>query len=96
MKTGILIIIAWFAACVGGSLVAEQMKNDIPQNTPEDIPYVPDVPPRLEPFNWPQPKIRWIGFPVFNTADKYEPSDFYPEGIEFGLRSDGVVVWRKK
>lgn len=50
--------------------------------------------------------VEWLGYPVF--ARKYSgidpgfyagnpPTDIrYEDSLEIGLRSDGIVVWRKK
>jgi hypothetical protein len=40
--------------------------------------------------------IDWIGHPMVSDNDPYTPSEGWIPGIEIGLRSDGVVVWRKK
>lgn len=63
-------------------------------------PKLPDMPPAQD------PAIEWIGWPV--TTEPYSGIDpgFYQAGappvmsthtdVEIGLRSDGVVVWRRK
>lgn len=37
----------------------------------------------------------WIGHPVVSDNDRYTPSQGWLTGVQVGLRSDGVVVWRK-
>ena len=39
---------------------------------------------------------QWVGHPMFSDNDPYTPSEGWLTHIEFGLRPDGVVVWRKK
>lgn len=55
-----------------------------------------------------QKKVEWLGWPLFaKPAGAPSPMEIYPEidgtrcefeistDVEIGLRSDGVVVWRK-
>ncbi len=43
----------------------------------------------------PIPDPLWIGHPFTSDADPYTPSNGYLTVIEFGLRHDGVVIWRQ-
>lgn len=38
----------------------------------------------------------WVGHPMISDNAPYTPSQGWLSNIEMGLRSDGVVVWRKK
>lgn len=37
----------------------------------------------------------WIGCPVVSDDDPYWPRQKWLSGVKIGLRSDGVVVWKK-
>lgn len=38
----------------------------------------------------------WVGHPMISDNAPYTPSQGWLSNIEMGLRSDGVIVWRKK
>lgn len=38
--------------------------------------------------------IEWVGHPMISDSDPFTPSEGWLPGVEIGLRSDGVVVWR--
>jgi hypothetical protein len=40
-------------------------------------------------------QVKWLGHPVVNLDSEYTKQGFL-NGVEIGLREDGVVVWRFK
>jgi hypothetical protein len=60
----------------------------------------PNAQQNKNPSNNPPPMTNWVGYLVFGTEESSDPiaRGAYPTAdrqIEIGLRSDGVVVWRK-